>query len=84
VRYAEGEMYRLRGKEGDDAKALAAYEAAEASGGTPAELHRSAGLVRLRQGDRAKAVSAFARYLELRPDATDREMIRMMMAQPTS
>jgi predicted Zn-dependent protease len=84
VRYAEGEMYRLRGKEGDDAKALAAYEAAEVSGGAPAELYRSAGLVRLRQGDRAKAVSAFARYLELLPDATDREMIRMMMAQPTS
>jgi predicted Zn-dependent protease len=82
VRYAEGEMYRLRGDEGDDAKALEAYRAAETLGGTPVDLYRSVGLVHLRQGEHAKAVSAFTRYLELNPGATDREMIRMMMKPP--
>lgn len=42
----------------------------------PAETYRSIGLVRLRDGDHAAADAAFLRYLALKPEASDREMVR--------
>ena len=81
LRYFQGELYRLRGKEGDRDKALDAYRKALASGGTPPEIHRSMGLIYLKSGESDKARASFSKYLELRPDASDREMIRSLMQQ---
>jgi hypothetical protein len=83
VHYFRGEMFRLRGKDGDAKSALEAYVAAEKAGGAPLELHRSLGLVYNQLGEPDRARAAFAKYLELKPDAEDREMIRSLLP-PTS
>ncbi|MGF1641654.1 MAG: M48 family metalloprotease [Rhodospirillales bacterium] len=77
--YYRGEFYRLRNRDGDLDNALAAYRAAESHDGPPPELFRSAGLVHARKGERDLARAAFSRYLALKPDAEDRELIRLMM-----
>ncbi|MDX1593766.1 MAG: M48 family metalloprotease [Gammaproteobacteria bacterium] len=77
--FAKGEVHRLRGEEGDDALARAAYARAARAREAPPELHRSRGLVALRAGDDAAAREAFEAYLRLVPDAGDRAMIRSLM-----
>ncbi|MBI2161377.1 MAG: M48 family metalloprotease [Candidatus Rokubacteria bacterium] len=76
VHFFQGELHRLRGEAGDDQKAIAAYEKAATAAGAPAETQRNLGLVLMKTGDRTRARAAFARYLERRPDAQDREIIR--------
>jgi tetratricopeptide (TPR) repeat protein len=75
LHFFQGELYRLRGEPGDEQKAVTAYRQAVGSPDAPAEAHRALGLLLTRTGDRAGARSAFARYLEIRPRADDREMI---------
>ena len=70
VLFFTGEAHRLRD---EPEQALAAYRAAE---DPPPELHRSMGLVLRRLGEHGDAARAFARYLELRPDASDAAMVR--------
>lgn len=81
VDYFQGELYRLRAEQGDAAKAITAYEQALAAGEAPVEVHRGLGLVWMKTGERARARSAFQQYLEARPDADDREMIRVYIEQ---
>ncbi|RMF11992.1 MAG: hypothetical protein D6763_01885 [Alphaproteobacteria bacterium] len=73
--YYQGEMFRLRNQEGDEARAKAAYQAALRHDTAPPEAHRALGFIQLKSGDRATASRSFRRYLELKPDATDRAMI---------
>jgi len=80
--YARGELFRLRDKEGDADKALAALQGAAAAAGAPPEALRSLGLVQLRRGDRAAARDAFAGYLRRQPEAGDRAMIEALIAAP--
>lgn len=70
VLFFKGEAHRLRG---EPEQALAAYRAAE---NPPPELHRSMGLVLRQLGEHGDAARAFARYLELAPDAADAAMVR--------
>jgi predicted Zn-dependent protease len=73
VLFYKGEAYRMR----EDFKdALAAYGAAEGLQNAPAEVYRSLGLVLLRLGERTQAGKKFARYLDLKPDAPDAELVR--------
>jgi predicted Zn-dependent protease len=73
VLFYKGEAYRMR----EDLKdALGAYRAAAALENTPPELYRSLGLVLLRLGERAEARKNFARYLDLKPNAPDAELVR--------
>jgi predicted Zn-dependent protease len=76
VQFFKGEAYRLRGREGDTKLALEAYRASLEMDGTPPEVHRSLGTVLRQTGDNAEAARAFQRYLELKPDAEDAELIR--------
>ena len=76
VQYFKGEAYRQRGREGDAKLALEAYRAALEMDNTPPEVHRSLGTVLRQAGDDAEATRAFKRYLELKPDAEDAELIR--------
>ena len=76
VQYFKGEAYRQRGQEGDTKLALEAYRAALEMDNTPPEVHRSLGTVLRQAGDDAEATRAFKRYLELKPDAEDAELIR--------
>jgi predicted Zn-dependent protease len=73
VLFYKGEAYRMRESLDD---ALGAYRAAETLDGAPPELHRSLGLVLRRRGEKSEAMRAFARYLELKPDASDAELVR--------
>jgi predicted Zn-dependent protease len=76
IAYFTGEVYRLRDESDDRRRALECFDRAAAQPDCPAETYRSIGLVRLRDGDRAAADAAFTRYLDLKPDASDREMVR--------
>jgi predicted Zn-dependent protease len=76
-----GEVHRLRDEGGDRDLARQAYDRAIAHGQFPAETYRSLGLVQLRSGDQRAADASFARYLEMKPDATDRDMIRSYMTK---
>lgn len=79
IHFYRGELYRQRGEAGDAALARAAYEKAVTHAAAPPEAHRSLGLIHMRAGDRDAARPCFARYLELKPGADDREMIRSYM-----
>jgi predicted Zn-dependent protease len=81
IYYMRGEMLRVRGKGDDNEKAIESYRKALELGGVPAELHRSLGLVEARLDRKAEARAGFAKYLELKADADDGDMIRMMMQQ---
>jgi predicted Zn-dependent protease len=80
VQYCRGEVYRLRAREGDAKLALQAYRAALDMEGTPPEVHRALGTMLRQAGDSAEAMRAFRRYLELKPDAEDAELIRSYVA----
>jgi predicted Zn-dependent protease len=71
-----GEAHRMRDGKDDRRLARDAYQRAVALGGAPAETWRSLGVVARRDGDKPTAETAFRRYLELRPDAPDRDVIR--------
>lgn len=79
--FFQGELYRLRLDEGDEAKALVTYDRALELDGAPAETHRALGLILMKQGHKARAREAFARYLEGRPDAEDRQMVESYVRQ---
>lgn len=76
LKYFFGEIYRMRGQGEDLQQALAAYREAERMSGTPPELYRSMGLVLRQMGEEAQSAAAFARYLELQPNAPDAAIIR--------
>jgi predicted Zn-dependent protease len=79
--YAKGEVYRLRGGEGDTERAMNAYGTAIGTTGAPPETYRSIVLVELKRGERERARKAFERYLELRPEASDAGGLRMILKQ---
>jgi len=79
--FYRGEMYRLRGAEDDDAKALQAYRDAVATGKAPPEAQRALGLLYWRQDRNEDARAAFERYLALEPEAEDRAMIEHYLGQ---
>jgi predicted Zn-dependent protease len=79
--FYRAEVYRLRGEEGDDLRAVGAYRDAIALGDAPAQTHRSLGLVLWRAGRNAEARQAFEAYLAAAPDADDREMVASYLAR---
>ena len=81
LRYNEGEIYRLRGAEGDAALAAGAYAAATALPDAPAEAWRAHGYALVKAGRKAEGHDALGRYLTLKPDANDAAMIRFTLAQ---
>jgi len=75
-RWARGEVYRLRAKDGDLDLALEEYRAAAALGGEPPETHRGLGMIYRARNQAAEARASFQRYLEAAPDAADFGMIK--------
>jgi predicted Zn-dependent protease len=78
-RYYEGEVWRLRNRVGDDARAAQSYAVAVAYPDAPPEAWRSHGLALLREGRSGEAKSALARYLQMKPAAPDAPFIRQMI-----
>jgi predicted Zn-dependent protease len=82
LRFYEGEIWRLRNSQskGDEARAAQGYAAAVIYPDAPPDAWRWHGIMLLKQGRSAEARAAFARYLQLSPDAPDAELVRQMMA----
>jgi predicted Zn-dependent protease len=78
-----GEVHRLRNQDGDNRLARDAYERAIALPRPPTEAYRSLGLVARRDGDTNAANTAFRRYLDLSPQASDRKIV-LSYITPTS
>ena len=79
LRYYEGEVWRLRNRLGDDARAAQSYAVSVAYPDAPPEAWRSHGLALLREGRSGEAKSALARYLQMKPAAPDAPFIRQMI-----
>ncbi|WOI51984.1 M48 family metallopeptidase [Parvularcula sp. LCG005] len=73
--FRQGEAYRVRREEGDQALALAAYQRATTYADAPPAAWREIGNVQRRQGDTIAAGAAYSTYLVQAPDATDRALV---------
>ena len=80
LRFHEGEIWRLRNRAGDDARAAQGYAAAVPYPDAPPDAWRWHGIMLLKQGRSVEARSAFARYLQWRPTRPTRRWVRQMMA----
>lgn len=76
ILFASGELYRKRGKDDDEVIALGFYHDACEAAGAPPEAFRMVGTIRWRRGEKDRAREYFRRYLQAKPDAGDREMIK--------
>ena len=79
LRYYEGEVWRLRNRHGDDARAALSYASAVSYPDAPADAWRWHGISLMKAGRNAEARSAFARYLTMKPDASDAAWVRQMI-----
>ncbi|MFQ5930075.1 MAG: M48 family metalloprotease [Acidobacteriota bacterium] len=81
LNFFQGKLHRLRGEEGDEDKAIAAYQKALGFEDAPEETNRDLGLLFFRAGAKDKARSYFEQYIQGRPDAEDAEMIKTYLEQ---
>jgi predicted Zn-dependent protease len=79
LRFYEGEVWRLRNRQGDDARAAQSYAAAVAYPDAPADAWRWHGITLMKAGRGAEARLAFQRYLAMKPNAPDAAWIRQMV-----
>jgi predicted Zn-dependent protease len=79
LRFYEGEIWRLRNRPGDEARAAQSYAAAVVYPDAPADAFRWHGIQLLKNGRTAEAKAAFARYLVMKPDAPDAAWVRQMV-----
>ena len=79
LRYYEGEVWRLRSRAGDDARAAQSYAVAVAYPDAPAEAWRSHGLSLIKDGRNGEGKAALGRYLQMKPGAPDAPFIRQMV-----
>ena len=81
LHYIQGELYRLRGEDGDEALAIEAYRQALTEDGAPPEADRDLGLILMRKQQSGEARSHLQAYLEAAPDAEDHAMVRSYISQ---
>lgn len=79
LRYYEGEVWRLRNRRGDDARAALSYASAVSYPDAPADAWRWHGISLMKAGRNIEAKSAFARYLAMKPNAADAAWVRQMI-----
>jgi predicted Zn-dependent protease len=70
-----GEIYRQRGEEGDSQKAEKEYRQALSCDLNYPPPHKGLGILYYKQGIANKSIEEFEKYLQLLPDAFDREYI---------
>ncbi len=82
LRFQEGEIWRLRNSQSrdDELRAAQGYAAAILYPDAPPDAWRWHGIMLLKQGRTTEARSAFARYLQMAPNAPDAALVRQMMA----
>lgn len=79
--YARGELFRMRGNPRDLVNAAEFYRQSIALDDQRPEAFRGLGLSLMRAQSVAEGRQALARYLALKPDASDAPMIRMLVGQ---
>ena len=79
LRYAEAEIWRLRNRAGDDARAAVGYAAAVRYPDAPADAWRWHGIMLQKAGNRGEAKAAYQRYLTIAPNAPDAPFIRQQL-----
>ena len=70
---------RLRDEMGDADRANASYKEAVQSADAIPEAFRAYGYSQIKNGSREEGRTALRRYLEMRPDAPDAEMVRFTL-----
>lgn len=79
--YYQGERYRLRGDDGDTAKAIDAYREAMQHDGAPVAVHRDLALALWRDSQLQASREAFQRYIRAADAPDDAAMIRVYLEQ---
>ena len=77
--FFQGELYRKRDKDGDREKAIEAYRASLHYDDAPPESHRLLGILLAKSGQTELARESYEEYLEVHPQADDRDMIRSII-----
>jgi len=80
LRFHEAEIWRLRNKKGDEARAAQGYAVAVAYPDAPADAWRWHGIMLSKVGRAAESRTALARYLQMAPNAPDAAFVRQMIA----
>lgn len=80
LRFNEAEVWRLRNRTGDEARAAQGYAAAVRYPDAPADAWRWHGIMLTKAGRREEARAALSRYLALAPNAPDAAFVRQMLA----
>ncbi len=81
LRHYEAEVWRLKGKPEDLARAAQGYAAAVQMPDAPAESWRAHGYDLLKAGETEPGKRALGRYLAMKPGASDAAMVRYALAQ---
>ena len=81
VHYFYGEMFRQRGEEGDQKRAMDAYRHSVEGGAAPPEAYKNLGYLYLKAGEVVAAHESFRTYLDIDPDASDRSMIEFYIEE---
>lgn len=79
LRFYEAEVWRLRNRAGDDARAAQGYAAATSYADAPADAFKWHGIMLQKAGRKAEARAAFSRYLTIAPNAPDAPFIRQQL-----
>lgn len=77
--FARGELFRLRGNHRDLVNSADFYRQAIKMLPEMADAHRGLGLSLMKTGQMTDGQAALLHYLDLKPDATDATMIKMMI-----
>jgi predicted Zn-dependent protease len=79
LRFYEAEVWRLRNRAGDDARAAQGYAAAVAYPDAPPDAWRWHGVMLQKAGRMPEARAAYSRYLLMAPNAPDAPFIRQLL-----
>jgi predicted Zn-dependent protease len=81
LHFIQGELYRLRRQRDDSDKAISAYRTSLDHAPAPPEAHQMLGILYLKKGDKELARTSLTKYLELRPQSEDAEMVKSYLKQ---
>jgi len=76
VSFFQAELYNARSEEGDTLKAEESYRESLSHSDAPPDAYRELAMIYMKSGRGQQAVTLFETYLEKKPDAFDRSMVK--------